>query len=78
MISAIYQRILELLTDVQDGRMSHTKIGVIIAGAAFTYKMVADKPDDPYLWLVYMGTVGGYAVAKQLIRQRAGQPEEKS
>lgn len=76
MIKALRTRFLELVTDPVDHRMSHTKIGVMIAGAAFTYKMVLDRPDDPVLWLVYMGTVGGYAVAKQFIHQRFGQSAE--
>lgn len=72
MIEAIKRRLLELLTDRADGRMSHTKIGFMIAGATFTYKMLVDRPADATLWLVYMGTVGGYAVAKQFINTRYG------
>lgn len=59
----------DLVRDSRDGRVSHSKVGVLIAGMVFTLKMLGlldrvfpDTPDDPVLWAVFMGTVGGYAV----------------
>lgn len=71
-VKACIGRLPELFTDPKDGTLSHTRIGMIIAGAAFTFKMVHDMPDDPLLWLTYLGTVGSYAVARQAVSQRMG------
>lgn len=57
--------LLDLLRDSQDGKLSHSKIGVLIAGFLFALKMsgqVPGMPEDPWLWTVFMSTVGGYAV----------------
>lgn len=65
------QRLMELVTDPKDGTLSHTRCGMIIAGTTFTYKMAVDLPDSWELWLVYLGTVGGYGIARQWMAKRA-------
>lgn len=60
----------DLLCKADDGRVSHTKLGMIIAGATMTYHMLTSLPSDPLLWLVYLGTVGGYAAATRFIERK--------
>jgi hypothetical protein len=67
------RRLPELYTDPKDGTLSHTRIGMIVAGLVFTVKMAAHMPDSWELWLTYMGTVGGYAVARQWVAGKAQQ-----
>lgn len=67
---AEFTRWRQLIEDQKDGRLSHTKIGAILAGVVFTFKMVKSLPDDPWLWFTYMGTVGGYAIAAKAITAR--------
>lgn len=57
----------ELYTDPKDKTLSHTRVGAIIAGFVFTVKMAAHMPDSWELWGMYMGTVGFYAVARQMV-----------
>ena len=57
--------LMQLVVDTEDGKLSHSKIGVIIAGGVFTLKMLGllpNAPEDSTLWLIFMGSVGGYAV----------------
>lgn len=69
--------VMELIKDSEDGKLSHSKIGVIIAGFVFTLKMLGvdslmgfEMPSDPLLWFVFMGTVGGYVALLKLINQK--------
>lgn len=62
-------RIPELYTGAE-GKLSHSKIGMIIAGASFTAKMLLDMPDDWELWAVFVGTVGGYAAARDIVKRK--------
>lgn len=71
MISIFLKWLLgDLVTDPKDCTVSHTRVGMLIAGATFTAKMLVDMPDDWALWLVYLGTVGGYGVARQWLSSR--------
>jgi hypothetical protein len=58
-----------------DGRLSPSKTGTLIAGVTFTLKMLGvlpdASPDDPWLWLIYMATVGAIDVAKKALSMRA-------
>lgn len=62
-------RMPELYTGAE-GKLSHSKIGMIIAGACFTAKMLIDLPDDWELWATFVGTVGGYAAARDLVKRK--------
>lgn len=69
----------ELYTDPKDGTLSHTRVGAIIAGTVFTTKMIMHMPNDWELWGMYMGTVGFYAVARQMVATRhKGQTNENA
>lgn len=60
-----------LFCDSKDGQWSHSKTGVMVASVAFTLKMLGvlpHMPDDPWLWVVFMGTVGGYAALLKAVR----------
>lgn len=63
---------LDLFKDSKDGKLSHSKIGVIIAGAIFSAKMAGTPgmPDDPWLWVVFMSTIGGYAALLKLVAKK--------
>lgn len=63
-------RIPELYTDPVTGRLSHSKGGMLIAGMCFTAKMLLDMPDDWELWATFVGTVGGYAAARDLVKRK--------
>lgn len=62
-------RLPELYTGA-DGKLSHSKGGMLVAGMVFTAKMVIDFPDDWELWATFMATVGCYAAAKDVIAQK--------
>jgi len=62
--------LLGLVRDPKDGTLSHTRVGMVLAGAVMTAKMVRDMPDEPQLWGIYMATVGGYAVLRQYLAGR--------
>ncbi|ROH88638.1 hypothetical protein ED208_12530 [Stagnimonas aquatica] len=53
-----------------DGTLSLSKGCYLLYVYVFTRKMLATMPDDPLLWLVYGGTVGGVEVAKKYISSR--------
>lgn len=60
-----------LFCDSKDGRWSHSKTGVMVASVVFTLKMLGvlpNMPEDPWLWVVFMGTVGGYAALLKAVR----------
>lgn len=63
---------LSLIKDSKDGKLSHSKIGVLIAGGLFAAKMAGapGMPDDWLLWTVFMATVGGYAVLLKLVASK--------
>ena len=67
---------LDLVRNEGDGSLSASKAGYLVAGVLFTAKMAgilpASAPQDPMLWLVFMGTVGGYAVLLKLIARKYG------
>ena len=68
--------LLDIFKNPQSGKFSHSKIWANVACAAATYKFVA-APDAPSeIWAIYLGIVGGYAVARSYVsvkRQEVGQ-----
>lgn len=62
----------ELYTDPRDGTLSHTRIGMIIAGAVFVRHMIIHQPQGWEIWLAFMGSVGGYAIGRQLVASKKG------
>lgn len=57
----------------QTGDISLSKSGYLLFCAVFTWKML-HLPDDPWLWLIYGGTVGSVQVLQKLIAARFSQP----
>ncbi len=48
--------------------LSH--VGLAVASVAFTVKMVRHLPNDPFLWAVYMTSVGGVSALTDYLRAR--------
>lgn len=61
----------DLVTDV-NGSTSHTKIWASIAYGIATYKFAITPNLDADIWLVYLGVVGGAALASKLISYKFG------
>lgn len=59
----------------KDGKPSASKIGTVTAIIVYSLKMLGllpNSPDDPLLWLAFMGTVGGYEIAKEFAKGYTG------
>lgn len=68
-------RALELITDCATGQLSHTKLWTNIAYFAATiafirYAVFSDSPFDMWLWLTFLGIVGGHNVASKALSIR--------
>jgi hypothetical protein len=53
----------------QDGGWSLSKCCYLLFVVVFTWKML-HLPDDPWLWVIYGGTVGSVQVLQKLIATR--------
>lgn len=62
-------KILDLITNPQTGRLSHTRLWANVASLIASVQFVRLNTTDWQLWLVYLGLVGGYAVARCWIAQ---------
>ncbi|WP_432719866.1 hypothetical protein R0381_003631 [Jeongeupia wiesaeckerbachi] len=68
-------RVLELISNADTGRLSHTKLWANVACAASTGMFVYQGVKDTLsvdTWLVYLGLVGGYVAALRLIEALRG------
>ena len=63
-------RFIDLFTNPQTGKLSHTRLWANVASAVTTYQFIRLNTDDWELWLVYLGCVGGYAVARKFLASR--------
>lgn len=59
--------ILDILRNPATGKLSHSKVWANIACAAGTYKFIALPEPSPEIWGIYLGIVGGYAVARAMV-----------
>ena len=57
-------RILDIFKNPATGNVSHSKLWANIACAAGTVKFVMLPDPSAEIWAVYLGIVGGYAVAR--------------
>lgn len=57
----------DLLKNPATGKLSHSKVWANIACATGTYKFVVLPDPSAEIWAVYLGIVGGYAVARALV-----------
>ncbi|MRN38950.1 hypothetical protein CRG49_010690 [Neisseria sp. N95_16] len=59
--------VLDIIRNPATGKVSHSKLWANVACAAATYKFVI-APDAPSeIWAIYLGIVGGYAVARSYV-----------
>ena len=65
-------RLLELLTNPVTNRLSHTRLWANVASLVATIQFIRLNTDDWELWLVYLASVGGYAVARKFLANRDG------
>lgn len=64
------KRLLELFTSPKTDRLSHTRLWANVASLVATIQFIRLNTDDWELWLVYLGSVGGYAVARKFLASR--------
>ena len=62
-------KFLALFTNPDTNRLSHTRLWANVASLVATVQFIRLNTSDWQLWLVYLGCVGGYAVARRLIAQ---------
>jgi hypothetical protein len=60
------QSIKDLLLTAEGG-LSLPKLSALVASSAATYKFIVAEINDPLVWLVYLGVVGGHVVAGKLL-----------
>ena len=65
-------RLLELFTNPATNRLSHTRLWANVASLVATIQFIRLNTDDWELWLVYLASVGGYAVARKFLANRDG------
>ena len=68
-------RIFDILKNPATGNVSHSKLWANVACAAGTFKFVMLPDPSAEIWAVYLGIVGGYAVARSFVsvkRQEVG------
>lgn len=67
--------VLDIIRNPATGKVSHSKLWANVACAAATYKFVV-APDAPSeIWAVYLGVVGGYAVARSYVSVKRQEAE---
>ena len=59
--------LLDILRNPATGKISHSKVWANIACGAATYKFVMLPEPSSEIWAVYLGIVGGYAVARAMV-----------
>ncbi len=60
-------RIFDIFKNPATGGISHSKLWADVACAAGTFKFVMLPDPSAEIWAVYLGIVGGYAVARSLV-----------
>ena len=67
--------VLDIIRNPATGKVSHSKLWANVACAAATYKFVI-APDAPSeIWAIYLGIVGGYAVARSFVSVKRQEAE---
>ena len=59
--------IFDIFKNPATGKVSHSKLWANVACAAGTYKFLILPDPSVEVWAVYLGIVGGYAVARSLV-----------
>ena len=71
-------RILDIFKNPATGKMSHSKLWANVACAAGTYKFLILPNPSVEVWAVYLGIVGGYAVARSLVSVKRQEVETEA
>lgn len=67
--------VFDIIRNPATGKVSHSKLWANVACAAATYKFVV-APDAPSeIWAIYLGIVGGYAVARSFVSVKRQETE---
>lgn len=69
---------LDIVKNPATGKVSHSKLWANIACAAATYKFVAAPEMPSEIWAIYLGIVGGYAVARSFVSVKRQEAENES
>lgn len=64
------KKLLELFTNPATNRLSHTRLWANVASLVATIQFIRLNTADWELWIVYLGSVGGYAVARKFLASR--------
>ena len=71
-------RILDIFKNPTTGNVSHSKLWANVACAAGTFKFVMLPDPSAEIWAVYLGIVGGYAVARSFVSVKRQEVENES
>lgn len=70
--------IFDIFKNPATGRVSHSKLWANVACAAGTYKFLILPDPSVEVWAVYLGIVGGYAVARSLVSVKRQEVETEA
>lgn len=59
--------LLDIVKNPATGNLSHSKIWANVACLAATYKFLMEPDVGFEIWAIYLGIVGGYAVARSYV-----------
>nr|DAX28306.1 MAG TPA: Protein of unknown function (DUF2644) [Caudoviricetes sp.] len=71
-------RIFDIFKNPATGGISHSKLWANVACAAGTYKFLILPDPSVEVWAVYLGIVGGYAVARSLVSVKRQEVETEA
>lgn len=54
-----------------EGGLSLPKLMLLVTSCVATYKFIIAETNDPWLWLVYLGVVGGHSLAGKAVEAYA-------
>ncbi len=70
--------IFDIFKNPATGKVSHSKLWANVACAAGTYKFLILPDPSVEVWAVYLGIVGGYAVARSLVSVKRQEVETEA
>lgn len=68
----------DLFCNPATGTLSHSKLWANVASAGATYQFLRLDTQPWEIWGVYLGCVGGYAVARRWIAAKVQQDEKEA
>jgi hypothetical protein len=70
--------IFDIFKNPATGKVSHSKLWANVACAAGTYKFLILPNPSVEVWAVYLGIVGGYAVARSFVSVKRQEVETEA